>query len=162
MVFTSVRALPQFRLVAAAAFALAVMAPQASFAGDKAPPAFDKSDKMHGDAHILSGQHVEGHIAFLHAELGITPEQEKLWAPVADAMRQDVYAMQDAEDKIAGQSHSHENAMQYLHNRAIFAGLRADAEARFLNAMLPLYDALSDEQKQSADDLLIPHPPEQS
>src|ERR1035437_8143179 len=36
------------------------------------------------------GGHIEGHIAFLKAELNITPAQEALWNKVAAAMRADV------------------------------------------------------------------------
>lgn len=48
---------------------------------------------------LVQGAHVEGHIAFLKAELGITSAQETLWSPVAAAMREDVRNLQEAETK---------------------------------------------------------------
>ncbi len=104
---------------------------------------------------IVQGPHVEGHIAFMHAELGITPEQETLWAHVAAAMRQDVKNLEDAEARTSEESNSG-GAVSYLENRAMFAKLRAQGEDRFLKAFRPLYDNLSDEQKAKADELLMP------
>jgi hypothetical protein len=120
------------------------------------PPAYDQSDDRAPPAHdVIGGQHVEGHIAFLRTELGITPAQEELWNAVTDAMRQDVRDMNNAERQVARQDHSHETAVQYLQNRSMFAQLRAQGEVRFFNAFAPLYNALSSHQKQVADDLLI-------
>ena len=109
---------------------------------------------------IVQGPHVEGHIAFLHAELGITDEQETLWAPVAAAMRQDVENLEEAQDKVAGETHGRLNSLQYLRNRAMFAKLRAQGEERFLKALEPLYQNFSSEQKRAADELLIPKTPD--
>jgi protein CpxP len=123
-----------------------------------APPAHDQSDDSAPPAHdVIAGQHVEGNIAFLHAELGITPEQEDLWSVVADAMREDVHDMSKAERQVARQP-QHETAVQYLQNRTMFAQLRAQGEVRFYSAFTPLYNVLSTHQKQVADDLLINAP----
>ncbi|MDP9127472.1 MAG: Spy/CpxP family protein refolding chaperone [Pseudomonadota bacterium] len=107
---------------------------------------------------LIQGAHVEGHIAFLHAELGITQAQETLWAPVAGAMRDDVKNLQEAEGRVARQNGSN-TAVQYLENRAMFERLRADGEARFLAAFRPLYENLAPEQRLRADGLLIPNYP---
>jgi hypothetical protein len=144
----------QMGLMAIAIAGLALASPLPVYAGDHQHPT-DQSDTA-PDPHQITGQHVEGHIAFLHAELGITPGQEQLWLPVADAMRQDVQAMRDAQGQVARQSHEHESAVQYLQNRVVFANLRADGEVRFLNALQPLYAAMSRKQKQAADELLVP------
>jgi hypothetical protein len=104
---------------------------------------------------LVQGSHVEGHIAFLKAELGITPAQESMWAPVASAMREDVRNFQEARSK-AKQKQMPENAIEHLENRVVFANLRAQGETRFLNAFRPLYNSLSPQQKQTADDLLMP------
>lgn len=108
---------------------------------------------------IVQGSHVEGHIAFLRAELGITSEQEPLWTPVAVAMREDVKKLQEAERKVS-QKPAPSDAIEYLENRVNFANLRAEGEVRFLNAFRPLYNSLSPQQKQIADDLLIPNQPD--
>jgi hypothetical protein len=150
--------IPTAVLIAAFMCSVATM-PAATLAADEPPPAHDKIDKDdHHEGHheardLILGPHVEGHIAFLHAELDITPAQEKLWTPVAEAMRQDVKAMEEARSHIAG-TDGDENAIQHLQNRAMFARLRADGEERFLKAFTPLYNQLSDTQKAVADDLL--------
>ena len=108
------------------------------------------------DSHdIVQGTHVEGHIAFLKAEIGITPEQESLWEPVAAAMREDFSRLQEEQNRMS-QKHAPENAIEYLKNRVIFANLRAQGEVRFLAAFQSLYNVLSPRQKQTADELLIP------
>jgi hypothetical protein len=63
--------------------------------------------------------------------------------------------MQDAEMQVSRQTQGSETAIQYLQNRAMFANLRARGEARFLAALQPLYDNLSMQQKQAADELLV-------
>lgn len=108
---------------------------------------------------LIQGSHVEGHIAFLKAELGITAAQESLWTPVAAAMREDVKNIDEAEYKVS-QKQRPDNAIDYLENRVMFANLRAQGEARFLTAFKPLYNDLSQQQKQMADELLIPNAPE--
>lgn len=130
--------------------------PLSAFAADTHDPAYDRNEREHQAREIFHGPHVEGHIAFLHAELHITPDQEALFAPVAMAMREDVKNMEDAENKIASQGES-QNAIQYLENRTMFARLRAEGESRFLAAFRPLYEHLSDAQKKMADELLTPY-----
>lgn len=97
------------------------------------------------------GAHVEGHIAFLKAELGIAPAQEPLWAAVAAAMRQDVAELEQARK---AQPATPPNAVQRLERRAAIAALRAKGEQRFLDAFRPLYAALSEAQKRTADELI--------
>jgi hypothetical protein len=133
----------------------AFVCPLNAVAADRGSPrAYDQSDATPGSRKV-PGQHVEGHIAFLHAELKITPTQEQLWAAVADAMREDVKEMQDGERQVSRQTQGSETAIQYLKNRAMFANLRAQGEARFLAALQPLYEDFSMQQKQTADELLI-------
>jgi hypothetical protein len=118
-----------------------------------------REEKVNGDAgasshDLVQGSHVEGHIAFLKTELGITTAQESFWVPVAEAMREDVKNLQDAERKIGGRPP--DNAVGYLQNRVVFANLRADGETRFLTAFQPLYSNLSSSQRRIADELLMP------
>ncbi len=108
---------------------------------------------------LVQGSHVEGHIAFLKAEIGISAAQEAEWQPVAAAMREDVRNLNDAEHRIARQQGS-DTALDYLQNRVLFANLRAQGEQRFLTAFQPLYGVLSSQQKRVADELLIPAAPQ--
>jgi hypothetical protein len=118
--------------------------------------AHNEGDVAANSHDLVQGSHVEGHIAFFKAELGITSEQESLWAPVVAAMREDVKNLQDEESSLS-QKHAPKNAIEYLQNRVVFANLRAQGEERFLSAFHPLYDALSQQQKQAANSLLIPN-----
>ena len=101
--------------------------------------------------HEHFGSHIEGHIAFLKAELGITPAQEGLWDNVAAVMRADI-----ADFQHLGPQEARPTAPLYLQERARLAALRAQGEQRFLEAFRPLYEKLSNAQKQKADELFSP------
>jgi hypothetical protein len=98
--------------------------------------------------------HIEGHIAFLKAELKITPAQEALFANVAAAMRDDVKEFEQAGQQRTAKGERPRTAVQILELRANAAALSAKTEDRFLAAFRPLYESLSAEQKQIADGLL--------
>jgi len=154
--------MPRRAMAATLCFTL-IPAAQAAELNRRPPPSDAQEEAQRDDKaprhDVIQGAHVEGHIAFLKAELGITPAQEDLWNTVAEAMREDVRTLNAAEDNAARQMHGPENAVQYLHNRAMFAQLRAEGEQRFLTAFQPLYSQLSAEQKRMADELLIPNEP---
>ena len=99
------------------------------------------------------GDHIEGHIGFLHAELGITPAEESLWQPVAAAMRADVTDYKGLAASYPEQVSSVPSAVDSLQERAAFVELHAKAERRFASAFEPLYNALSADQKTRADQL---------
>jgi hypothetical protein len=101
----------------------------------------------------MGGPHVEGHIAFLKTELGITDAQAALWDKVASAMREDVAEMMAAMAQAQVDPQAPETALARLERRARITALRAQGEARFLAAFRPLYEALSPEQRNSADEL---------
>lgn len=107
-------------------------------------------------ARLRPGQLVAGRIAFLKAELKITPDQEALWQPVAAAMRDNAQALDHAM-VAARHDRGAMNAVQRIALRADFAKLRAENDARFLAALKPLYAGLSPDQQQMADHLLAPH-----
>ena len=102
----------------------------------------------------MPSAHVEGHIAFLRTELGITDAQAPLWDKVATAMREDVARMTSALAQDSTNLQAPETALAHLERRAKLAALRADGEARFLAAFRPLYEALSADQRKIADELL--------
>jgi LTXXQ motif family protein len=110
--------------------------------------------QMDGMRDRMAGPHVEGHIAFLKAELGITDAQAPLWDKVAAAMREDVAQMNAAMTQAHSNPQAPETALTRLEARARFTALRAEGEARFLAAFRPLYGALSPEQQKTADELL--------
>ena len=98
--------------------------------------------------------HIEGHIAFLKAELHITPDQETLWSKVAEAMHADVADFDQFRKQHPTETPTNPTALQHLEERAAYTALRAKGEQRFLDAFRPLYDQLSDAQKQAANELL--------
>ena len=100
------------------------------------------------------GRYIEGHIAFLKAELHIRPDQEAAWSKVADAMLADVAEYDQFRQQHASDSARKPTAIQHLEERAAHAALRAKGEQRFLDAFRPFYGQLSDAQKQTADELL--------
>ena len=115
-----------------------------------APP----HDRMGAVPGRMPGSHVEGHIAFLKAELAITDAQAPLWDKVAAAMREDVAQMNAAMAQAGADRQPPQTAPAYLETRARLAALRAEGEARFLAAFRPLYEALSADQQKTADELL--------
>ncbi len=103
--------------------------------------------------------HIEGHIAYLKAELMITPAQEAAWDKVADEMRSAVKDYEDAVTKLPPASDTTTpSAVDSLSERATFATLKAKGENNFLDAFKPLYASFSDSQKQIADDLFVSSP----
>jgi hypothetical protein len=101
--------------------------------------------------------HIEGHIAYLKAELKITPAQEALWEKVADAMRQQAKTMESAMGQMRGKHDQQESAIEHMEGMAKFAQLHAEGSQRMLTAFRPLYDSLSPDQKKAADELFAHH-----
>jgi hypothetical protein len=123
------------------------------------PPAVDSGTaqtQAHHHARMLPGQLVDGRIAFLKAELKITPTQETQWQQVATAMRENANALDQAITTARGQRGTMD-AVQRLSQREQFAKVRAENDARLLTAFKPLYASLSPEQQQMANDLVVPH-----
>ena len=112
--------------------------------------------RHHGMERMMPGQFVDGRIAFLKAELKITPAQEAQWQPVAAAMHENASAL-DQMITTARQNRTGTNAVQRLESREQFAKVRADNDARLLAAFKPLYASLSPEQQQMANQLVGAH-----
>jgi len=111
---------------------------------------------MHRHARMLPSQLVDGRIAFLKAELKITPAQETQWQQVATAMHDNATALDQVITTVRQHSGTMD-AVQHLTMREQFAKVRADNEARLLSAFKPLYASLSPEQQQIANTLLGEH-----
>jgi protein CpxP len=123
------------------------------------PPAADSGatqSQPRQHARMLPGQLVDGRIAFLKAELKITPAQETQWDQVAAAMRQNASALDQAITTARSQRGT-ADAVQRLTMRGQFAKVRAENDARLLTAFKPLYASLTPEQQQMANDLVVPH-----
>jgi hypothetical protein len=102
-------------------------------------------------------RHIDGRIAYLKAELRITDAQAPEFAQVAQAMRTNASAVEQAIAQRRAERGQPQTAIQRLETRAQFAALRAQASDRFLTAFKPLYASLADDQKKAADELLTRH-----
>jgi hypothetical protein len=149
-------ALPALALAAALAGAAGFSAlparhaaAQATTAPQQTPPA-----ERH---HFSASRHIEGRIAALKAELKITSAQEPLFDRLAQVMRDDAKAMDQAMAQMHGDRTQPQNAVERLEAKTRMETLRAQGSQRFLEAIKPLYASLSDEQKKTADELLAPH-----
>ena len=110
----------------------------------------------HAQARMLPGQMVDGRIAFLKAELKITPAQEAQWQQFAAVMQQNAQSL----DQTITTAREHRgaataaNAVDRMEMRAQFAKVRAENEARLVTAFRPLYASLSPQQQQMANELM--------
>jgi hypothetical protein len=94
-------------------------------------------------------RNVEDRIAYLHAQLKITPAQESQWKTFADVMRGNGETMGKLfeERKAATNVSALDDMKQY----ATIAQAHADGMKRLVDAFEPLYNSMSPEQKKLAD-----------
>ena len=121
-----------------------------------ATPEAAQTPMRHHHERMLPSQLVDGRLAFLKAELKITPAQENEWQQVATAMHDNANAL-DQVITSARQQRGTMDAVQRLTLRGQFAKVRADNDARLLTAFKPLYASLSPEQQQTANALVGTH-----
>jgi hypothetical protein len=107
----------------------------------------------------LPGRHIEGRLAFLRTELKITDAQAPLWEKVAATLR-DRAAKMDAAIGAFHQARSdgtRPDLLGQIEARIRSGEARIESDRAFLAAFRPLYAALSDEQKKTADELFSRH-----
>jgi hypothetical protein len=141
----------------------AVLAVAAALAGGTAlglgasPAAAQMQHRFDGHDFSMS-RHVEGRIAYAKAELKITDAQAPLWNKVADTMRQNAKAMDDAMAALKRDPNAPApSAVERLELRSKIAQIHAQGSQQLLAAFKPLYDAMSADQKKAADELLDRH-----
>ncbi len=108
---------------------------------------------MSGIGGMGVGDHIEGRIAFLHAELKIAGDQEMLWAAFADVMRE------NAKASTAAASHgdaASTGIVGALNAQSAALEAKLAAVNKLGTTLNPLYAALSEEQKKLADELIGP------
>jgi len=94
----------------------------------------------------------EKHINDLHAKLKITADEEPLWSGVAKTMRDSTGDVDKVVDKrIAARGTA--TAIDDLNAYADIAQAHVDSVKKFATVFAPLYAAMSDEQKKTADAL---------
>ena len=94
-------------------------------------------------------RNVEDRIAYLHAQLKITPAQEPQWNTFADVMRSNGETM----GQLFQQRRAETNvtALDDMKQYATIAQAHADGMKKLVDAFDPLYSSLSPEQKKLAD-----------
>ena len=109
---------------------------------------------MHG--RFMPGRHIEGRIAFLRAELKITPAQTAQFDKVAAVMRDNAKEAAQLFEQARTErgAAATPDALTRMNQRVKFAEARVAGMKKFVEAFAPLYQSLSDEQKKSADELL--------
>lgn len=99
---------------------------------------------------------VEGHIAFLRAELKITEAQAKQWDAFADALRSNAKRMKDrAGAKMMGGGDK--GVLSQLETQEKMLATRLDSVKALRGALVPLSETFSEEQRKTAEELLGPH-----
>jgi hypothetical protein len=102
--------------------------------------------------------HVDGRLAFLKAELKITDAQMPAWSKFAEAMRVNAAAMRENHAAMMPPQGMSAHLPTRLELAEKMMSGHLDALRRIKTAVEPLYAVLSDEQKETADELLgSPH-----
>jgi len=100
------------------------------------------------------GSHIEGRLAYVKAELTITDAQETLWKSYAGAARENALSMSSHCTAMMGQGRSAALSLpDRLDQHEQFMAAQLDALRMMNKALKPLYKALSETQKQAADQL---------
>ena len=120
-----------------------------AFAQTAAPAAAPENAASAPAAKAGYERNVEDRIAYLHAQLKITPAQETQWKAFADAMRSNGETMSQLfqQRKAATNVSALDDMKQY----ATIAQAHADGMKKLVDAFDPLYGSLSPEQKKLAD-----------
>jgi hypothetical protein len=109
--------------------------------------------------HPLPGRHIEGRLAFLRTELKITDAQAPLWDNLAAALR-DRAAKMDAAIASFRQARSAGTTPDLpaqMEARIRSGEARIESDRAVLAAFRPLYAALNDAQKKTAEELFARH-----
>jgi hypothetical protein len=110
-----------------------------------------------GPAGMMPGgtpSNMEGHIAFLKAELKITEPQLKAWDGFADALRTNAKTLAAAPNPMMGAMNPKLSAGARLEQEEKLFTLQLEALKRSRAALEALSAVLSDEQKKRLDELI--------
>jgi hypothetical protein len=104
---------------------------------------------------------VEGRIAFLRAELKITEGQASAWNAFADALRANAQKLGDIRASMMPKPGTAPQQVPTMADRLDqqehWLLARLEGTRTMKSAFTKLYDALSDDQKKTANELLAPH-----
>ena len=100
---------------------------------------------------------VEGRIAFLRAELKITDAQADVWNGFADALRTNARKLAEVRAAKPGDGQPASSLTARLDQQEQWLSARLDGTRAMKSALAKLNEALSDDQRKTANDLLAPH-----
>jgi hypothetical protein len=104
----------------------------------------------------MMAAHPEGWIAFLKTELKITEAQSAAWNGFAEALRASRNGMIDMQAGTTGPQAERPSLPDRLGLQEKRIAAELEAMRRIGSALAPLYASLSDEQKRTADELMMP------
>jgi len=108
---------------------------------------------------MMAPDRIEGRIAFLEAELGITAAQQPLWKAFAGALRANTTSMAGMMmEMMPAQGAAPVTLLQRVEGHERMLAARLDSVRQLKAALQPLYAALDDSQRRTADKLLMPAP----
>jgi hypothetical protein len=100
-------------------------------------------------------EHVEGRIAFLQTEIGITDAQREQWKAFADALRRNAEVHRTMHNQMMGpDAPSSQTWLQKVQQKARMMSTHAEALKAVDAAAGPLYAVLTEDQRQKAESLL--------
>jgi hypothetical protein len=112
---------------------------------------------MMGDRMMeMMASHAEGRLAFLKTELKITDAQSAQWNAFAEAVRANAKGMKDMHAAMMEQRTTSATLPDRLATHEKMLSAHLDAARRLGAAAKPLYAAFTDEQKKTADEIMIP------
>lgn len=115
---------------------------------------------MSGMGGMMAPQRIEGRIAFLRTELRITPAQEPAWDAFAATLRTDAQNMHDMTKETrgmaSGMKQSPVSMLARLERHETMLKAHLDHLQRIRTTLKPLYESLDDDQRRSADELIMP------
>jgi hypothetical protein len=154
---TSLTAAKKTTRLMAAALAIAglpVVAGVSAWA-QQARPTAGQERAQHRAEHARPNR-IEGRIAFMKAELKITPAQESQWNAVSDAMRHNATQRQQLFEQMRSRGDQPMTAVDHLNFRQRMSEVQAESAKSFATTFAALYTSLDDSQKKQADELLSP------
>lgn len=138
-----------YAVAVAAVLAAALPAAEGAFAQ---PGPGATAQKSHED-HRARPSRIEGRLAFLETELKITDAQAPQWNAFADVLRQQDKARRERREQHRASRNADSTALERFERRQQASEAHAEELKSFLAAFRPLYAALDEQQKKTADDL---------
>lgn len=116
-------------------------------------PADARAPGAHG---FHGGDRIDGRVAFMKAELKITPAQEAQWQVLEKAMRDSAASRKSMREQFKADKDKPKTSVERLKAREKFAVARLEQMKAFNAAYEPLYNAMSEQQRKAADELFAP------